>query len=292
MNNILGRGLTALFEDVQNYQTNAPAVGAQASQAGAASSAALLDINKIIPDKDQPRKFFSKEHIYELSESIKEHGVIQPIIVRKVGDNYQIIAGERRWQAAKLVGLTKIPAIIRVMDDNKSFEISLIENIQRQDLMPIEEAEGYNRLIEDFGYTHEKLSKIIGKSRSHVTNFLRLLGLPQRVKDLINGGQLSMGHAKALISAGDMDYLVDKIIKEELSVRDTEKLLRSRDKRASKEPSKDVAAPSGDLESIEEMLTNIFGLKVKIEMSEKNGKIVLFFDEPAQLDEFIEKVSN
>ena len=208
----LGRGLSSLIGDSDIKTSNDK-----------------ISISSIVPNKNQPRKFFEKEALEELKNSIKERGIIQPLIVRKSDDKddkYELIAGERRWQAAQSAGLHEVPVIIIEADNLKSLELAIIENVQRKDLNPIEEAESYNNLITNFGYDHEKVSQFIGKSRSHVSNSIRLLSLPEKILDLIRNNKISQGHAKVLIGLENALFLADKIIKKKLSVRQLESLVR------------------------------------------------------------------
>ena len=208
----LGRGLSSLIGDSDIKTSNDK-----------------ISISSIVPNKNQPRKLFEKEALEELKNSIKERGIIQPLIVRKSDDQddkYELIAGERRWQAAQSAGLHEVPVIIIEADNLKSLELAIIENVQRKDLNPIEEAESYNNLITNFGYDHEKVSQFIGKSRSHVSNSIRLLSLPEKILDLIRNNKISQGHAKVLIGLENALLLADKIIKKKLSVRQLESLVR------------------------------------------------------------------
>ena len=213
----LGKGLSALIPD-ESFNTDNK------------NSTLSISINKIKSDKDQPRKSFDSEKIAELTESIKTHGIIQPLILRKIdNDQYIIVAGERRWRAAKIAGLKEVPAIIMDLTESEILEISLIENIQRQDLNPIEEAIAYKKLIDDFKMTHEELSKRIGKSRTSITNTMRLINLDDRVQQYIIEGVISEGHGRALLGIKDFEIqyeLAQQVIDEKLSVRELEKIIR------------------------------------------------------------------
>ncbi|WP_156962049.1 ParB/RepB/Spo0J family partition protein [Candidatus Paracaedibacter symbiosus] len=216
----LGRGLSALLGE--SLQDESPAT--------ANGESWQVDINLIRPGKYQPRQRFNEEQLDSLIDSIRQKGIIQPLVIRPLNDNkngpYEIIAGERRWRAAKTLNLDTVPAIIRICSDEEALETALIENIQRDDLSPIEEAEGYQRLLHEFNYTQEQLAKSVGKSRSHVANTLRLNNLPAHVKGLINDGKISAGHARALMTSENMDGLVEKIVNEKLNVRDAERLAK------------------------------------------------------------------
>lgn len=211
----LGRGLGSLIQEAQ-------------SEAGSnAEQESLVAIDKVKPNPNQPRTHFNETELRELSESIKAHGVLQPLLVRKQGDGFEIIAGERRYQAAKLAGLTEVPVTIKEADDQAVLEMALIENLQRSDLNPIEEAKGYKQLIKTSGMTQEALSKAVSKSRSTITNSLRLLDLPEQVQDLLYNGKLTAGHARAILAVPYEDArikLAEKVVAEGLSVRATEKL--------------------------------------------------------------------
>lgn len=211
----LGRGLGSLIQEAQ-------------SEAGSnAEQESLVSIDKVKPNPNQPRTHFNETELRELSESIKAHGVLQPLLVRKQGDGFEIIAGERRYQAAKLAGLTEVPVTIKEADDQAVLEMALIENLQRSDLNPIEEAKGYKQLIKTSGMTQEALSKAVSKSRSTITNSLRLLDLPQQVQDLLYNGKLTAGHARAILAVPYEEArikLAEKVVAEGLSVRATEKL--------------------------------------------------------------------
>ncbi|MDR1060955.1 MAG: ParB/RepB/Spo0J family partition protein [Clostridiales bacterium] len=211
----LGKGLNALL----------PAAAAGEGEQTAVSS---IDINKIEPNTEQPRRHFDDDSLQQLSESIKSVGIVQPIVVTDEGDYFKIVAGERRWRAARLAGLASVPAIVRSMTREQSLEVALIENLQRQDLNPVEEALGYSRLMSEYGYTQERLSQAIGKSRPAVANSLRLLKLPERVQGLIRQGRLSAGHARAILSVerdSRRELLADEIMSKDLSVRQTELLV-------------------------------------------------------------------
>ena len=221
----LGRGLSALMSDVTVDQ------GGPANQSGLPLS---LPVELIEPNPDQPRKSFAEEDMSDLAASIREKGVIQPLVVRRMDDEkYQIVAGERRWRAAQLAQLHEVPVVIRDFSDLEVIEIAIIENVQRADLNPIEEATGYRQLMDRFGHTQEKLAEALGKSRSYIANLLRLLQLPQPVIAMVSDGRLSAGHARALITASDPETLARKIVEGGLSVRATEALVK---KQAQREP--------------------------------------------------------
>ena len=234
-----------------------------------------ISISSIIKNKFQPRKHFEKEALEELTNSIKERGIIQPIIVRKSkseNDKFEIIAGERRWQAAQNAGLHEVPIVEIDVDDLKSLEFAIVENVQRSDLNPIEEAMGYQRLIEEFNYDQEKVSKFIGKSRSHISNSLRLLSLPKEVQNLIETKKLTQGHAKVLVGMENANFLAKKIIDKKLSVRQAENLIRVlKFSKNSKSKSRDP-----NIINLEENVESKTGLKVKINSKKNNSGSVLF----------------
>ena len=234
-----------------------------------------ISISSIIKNKFQPRKHFEKEALEELTNSIKERGIIQPIIVRKSkaeNDKYEIIAGERRWQAAQNAGLHEVPIVEIDVDDLKSLEFAIVENVQRSDLNPIEEAMGYQRLIDEFNYDQEKVSKFIGKSRSHISNSLRLLSLPNEVQNLIETKKLTQGHAKVLVGMENANFLAKKIIDKKLSVRQAENLIRVlKFSKNSKSKSRDP-----NIINLEENVESKTGLKVKIHSKKNNSGSVLF----------------
>lgn len=265
----LGKGLDALFVD------NA----AESEQGGAVS----VRISEIEPNREQPRKSFDDEALTQLSESIRQHGVLQPLLVRPIPGlgNYQLVAGERRWRAARMAGLSEVPVIIREMEDSEAMEIALIENLQRQDLNPIEEAEGYKSLMDGFSLTQEEISKRVGKSRPAVANSLRLLSLPEKVLDMVKNGALSQGHARALMAIEDsmaLEKTAMVVSQNGLSVRDTEKLA----KKVQTEGTETVAAArklknSVLVTEIEASLADYLGRKVKINQGRSKGVLEIEF---------------
>ncbi len=266
----LGRGFDSFFVPTENMDIS--------ELTAENESAVKIKLSLIEPRPDQPRKVFNKEQLQELADSIAEHGVIQPIIVVN-GENgyYKIIAGERRWRASKLAGLTEIPAIVRDYSDVQAAEIALIENLQREDLNPIEEAMGYKSLIDRFGLTQDKISERVGKSRSNVANMLRLLNLDPELQAMLQAGKISAGHARALLSIPDKETRIsaaDRIVNEGLTVRQTEELAKNKPKAVKKKsPHKDDAVMYPD---VEKDLSEKFGTKVKIKGGEK-GKIEIEF---------------
>ncbi len=266
----LGRGLSSLIGDVDSKPIKNK-----------------ISISSIIRNKFQPRKNFDKEKMEELTNSIKERGIIQPIIVRKSSDQsdkFEIIAGERRWQAAQSAGLHEIPAVEIEADNLKSLEFAIVENVQRRDLNPIEEAQGYKKLIDDFNYDQEKVSKFIGKSRVHVTNCLRLLTLPDEVISLIEENKISQGHAKVLVGLDNAHFLAKKMIEKKLSVRQAENLIRSL--KSYKGKSKITKNPN--LTNLESSIEEKTGIKVFIRNKKNNaGQVTFEYKDLDQLNRLI-----
>tara|TARA_X000000368_G_scaffold418294_1_gene417453 strand:+ start:246 stop:1106 length:861 start_codon:yes stop_codon:yes gene_type:complete len=255
----LGRGLSSLMGDTDTQHSTNPT----------SSSETTISIAKLRPSPLQPRRVFDKNSINELAESIKSKGLVQPILVRPSNTNdgeYEIIAGERRWRAAQVAQLHAIPAVIRNLNDTESLEIAIIENVQRSDLSPIEEAAGYKKLMESYNHTQEQLSEVVGKSRSHIANIIRLLSLPQSIQDMISQGSISSGHARAIMNSAFPEQLAERIINENLSVRATEALVKEK-----KEGPKKVKLKDPDTIDLEKKLTNILGLDVTISHRGKQG---------------------
>jgi len=264
----LGKGIEALIPDFEK--------GVPSDETSSRTSTLLID--EIVPNRVQPRQHFDDEKFNELERSIREHGVLQPIVVQKNAKGYELIVGERRWRASKKAGLKKIPSIIRDVTDAESLELALIENLNRQDLNPIEEAEAYERLAKDFGLTQEKISQQMGKSREAIANALRLLKLPRQVKEDMVGGRLTMGHGRALLSLNsekDIDALRKKIIRQTLSVRETEAQI-SRWKQQQGNSSKNTKVQKGIfVKKLEMELERKLGTKVEITPSKKGGKVLI-----------------
>jgi len=249
-----------------------------------------LKINEVEPNSGQPRKHFNDEKLAQLAESIKQHGVVQPLIVQKAGNTYKIVAGERRWRASRLAGLQTIPVIIRELSSKQVMEIALIENIQREDLNPIEEAEAYEKLMDEYGMTQEEISITVGKSRPAIANSVRLLTLQEAIKTKIIGGEISSGHGRALISIEDKALqikAVEDIIKKGLNVRETELLVKRLNNLKSEKKKK---VTDVEYQVIEERFREIFGTKVKIINNKKNGKIVIEYYSIDELDRIISMV--
>ena len=254
-----------------------------------------VDIDKVEPNKNQPRKRFEETALEELAESIKEHGVLQPIILKKIDSGYEIIAGERRWRASKIAGMKKIPAIVKKIDELKAFETALVENLQREGLNPMEEAKSYKRLIDEFSLSQEEAGKKVGKSRSVVANAMRLLNLDERVQNFVSENKLTNGHGRALLGITDKDVqfeLAEKIIEEELSVRETESLVKkiseNKNKKVSeKEESQSKKFKTDNYKYIENDLKSIFGTKVKLSNKKNKGKIEIEYYSDEDLDRLI-----
>ncbi len=258
-----------------------------------------IDINKIEPNKDQPRKIFQEDALIELAESLKTYGVIQPIVVKKENGYYQIIAGERRFRAAKIAGLKKIPAIVKEMEKNVAFEVALVENLQREDLNPLEEAESYRKLQEVFGLSQEEIAQKVGKSRSAITNSLRLLHLDPRVRNFLVENKLTGGHARALLSLSNADIqfeLAEKIIEEDLSVRTVEAIVKEEmTEKETMERKKAVTKENFNVaayQSIENDLKSIFSTKVKLSSKKNKGKIEIEYYSDDDLDRILSIIKN
>jgi ParB family chromosome partitioning protein len=296
----LGRGLNALFGDVA---VEAPVLATPGAAAKATpvtgDSVQHVPVGAIRPLPGQPRRHFDENAIAELADSIGLRGLLQPIIVRRSpdGDGFQLVAGERRWRAAQRAGLHQIPALVRELDDAATYEIALVENIQRQDLNAIEEASAYRRLIEDFGHNQEALAKLVGKSRSHVANLMRLLDLPASVQTLVGDGSLAMGHARALIGATDAEAIARRVAKEGLSVRAVEALVRAGKggDAPRKAPLEYKSADGGrdpDIVAVERHLSELLGIGVAIHYAgEGKGVLTLKFASLDQLDMICQRLS-
>lgn len=256
----LGKGLSALISDLPEENIN--------------GQIKMISINEIEPNKEQPRKIFDEKKMEELSESIKEHGIIQPLIVKKQDNYYKIIAGERRWRAARMAGLREVPALIQDYSTNEAMEVSLIENLQRQDLNPIEEAKAYEALINTFSLKQEEVAKRVGKSRSAVANTLRLLQLDDNIQELLIQQRLSEGHARTLLSLSDKNtqlLVVEKVINNNLNVRETEKLVKSILEKPKEKKKNEELSPI--YKEIENKMKQVLGYKVEIKKGKKKGKI-------------------
>lgn len=289
----LGRGLEALLGDEEinlNLDDETTDVSSFVENTVFKSEKNEIKISDIAPCSFQPRTEFDRDALESLAQSIKEKGVLQPLLVRKKNDKYEIIAGERRWRAAQLAGLEKVPAIIKDLSDSETLEIALIENLQRENLSAIEEAEGLNRLMSEYEYTQEVIGKVIGKSRSYIANTLRLLGLPEEIKQLVKENKLSAGHARALIGCENAIELANKIVKEGLSVREAETLAANAKGFSVKNiATKEPKPVDRDLEKIMADLEEKLKLKVKINAGKKGkGSITLHYNTPAELSSLLD----
>ncbi len=304
----LGRGLNALFGDEEDSEiaTAATMVVEEIEQKiqnepENSRDRLTVGVDKLFPSSFQPRRVFSEDSIGELAESIKQYGVLQPLLVREStndSENYEIIAGERRWRAAQKAQVHEVPVIVLELSELDAVKIALIENLQREDLDPIDEAMGYRRLLDDYGQTQEELAEAVGKSRPHITNMVRLLNLPDSVQAHLSAGDLSMGHARALITAENPEELAREVIKKGLSVRQTEKLVSSRKNggSSSKKTSRSKKVKitkDADTIALENDMTNALGMKVTIDSDDgKTGKLSIEFKTLEQLDEVLHRLAH
>jgi ParB family chromosome partitioning protein len=281
----LGRGLSSLLGEAVREQ---PIAGDAVREPGIQ----MIPIAQIQPNPDQPRRHFDEAAIDELADSLKQRGLIQPLVVRPIGHGvYQIVAGERRWRAAQRAQLHDVPAISRDLSNAETLELAIIENIQRQDLNAIEEAEAYQRLAKEYGHKQEALAKIVGKSRSHVANLLRLLDLPESVRAALADGRLSMGHARALATAEDPAALAAEVIRRGLSVRETEELARGSKAKRTREPQQAAGSGDADVAMLERQLRDQLGLKVGIAHGAKGGSVTIAYATLDQLDMLCQRLS-
>ncbi len=279
----LGRGLSALFgEENDDF-----------AELDSLRQSKTVPVEFIRPNRNQPRRDFDQAQIESLVASIRERGILQPILVRRDPQNpdgFEIVAGERRWRAAQLARLHEIPVIIKDLTDDGALEIALVENIQRQDLNILEEADGYHRLIDEYGHTQEVIAKAVGKSRSHIANTLRLLNLPEPVRRILASGDITAGHARALLNADDPEELARKIVKQGLNVRQTERLVQ-RQKEARGEAGRKSSPPKDpDTIALETDLSGLLGLKVSINFRGAGGELVIHYNTLDQLDEVLRRI--
>ncbi|WPX98154.1 ParB/RepB/Spo0J family partition protein [Candidatus Fokinia crypta] len=276
----LGKGLSALISEASTSFTQAESI----------RGVSLLPLNVITFNPSQPRKTLDPDELNELASSIRQFGVLQPIIVRKIDDKlYQIIAGERRYHASKIAGLSEIPVMVKHSDELESMEIALVENIQRADLNTIEEAEAYRKFSTDFGYTHEMLAEKFGKSRSHIANTIRLLKLPEKVRKMIISGQISAGHARAMVCIDNPEEIASKIVEKNLTVRDVEKLVKSEIEDENSKKNTNISDDS--LLEMEKLLSNALNTKVKISAGNKSYKLIITCKELNELDSLAFKIT-
>jgi ParB family transcriptional regulator, chromosome partitioning protein len=289
----LGRGLGALLGSVPPAPSAPPAAAVAADPGERVQN---VPLNKIRPSALQPRKRFSDESLRELADSIREQGIVQPLIVRQQGDFFELIAGERRWRASQLLNLPQVPVIVREADDRSVLELALIENLQRENLNPIEEAHGYAQLAEQFQLTQEEISTKVGKSRAVVANALRLLKLPDSVQNLVRDGQISVGHAKVILGLPDekiQKLAAERVVKKTLNVRQTEGLiakLQSRGEKGTSAQPKTAAAPMGDphVEDVEGRLRELFATKVKLNYLQGKGSLEISFFSNEELERILQ----
>ena len=273
----LGGGLSTLIPAAPGPEAAAP-TGAQ-----------RVATDRLASGRFQPRRRFGEEALDALTASVREHGILQPILVRPSADapdRYEIIAGERRWLAATRAGLAEVPVTVRALDDQTAMEAALAENVQRSNLSPIEEAEGYKRLLEEFGCTQERLSTVVGRSRPHIANMLRLLTLPEPARHLVDEGALSAGHARALLADPDPAGLADRVAKERMSVRQVERLVRDRQRGRRKQ----AVARDADVLALEDELADSLGLKVSLQQKQEGGSLTLHYRSLDQLDDLLDRL--
>ncbi len=284
-NNVLGRGISALISEAAPVEEPANEVAAPEDPE---RTVQYIDINDIKPNRNQPRKKFDPESISELAASIQEHGIIQPLIVCKAEQGYELVAGERRWRAAREAALDKVPCLVREFTSEENALIAIIENMQREDLDPIEEAEGLEKMMKEYVFTQEEVSRSVGKSRPYITNSLRLLKLPQDIREKISEGAISAGHARALLSVKTralQEQICQKIIKDGMSVRETENLVRKGGK-SRKAPARSKKDP--DIVAVEEKLKEIYGTRVAITTNGRKGAVEISYYGREDLNRIIE----
>jgi len=287
----LGKGLSAILGEIDEETTQVSQLIAQKETSGIT----YLPVDFLRPGKFQPRHIFTPEMLNDLVSSIKAKGVLQPLLVRQIGnDTYEIIAGERRWRASKQAGLEQVPVIIKDFNDKETLEVSLVENLQRQDLNPLEEALGYQRLLKEFNRTQEELASVVGKSRSYIANVLRLLDLPDQVKTYLEQGVITAGHARALLNAKNPEKLARKVVDQGLSVRQTEQLSVTEGEKKTRAPR--TVSVSGhkdsDILALEAELSTMLKTGVTIRWNGKNGKIIIDCDSLEKLDIVLQRLTN
>ena len=287
----LGKGLSAILGEIDEETTQVSELIAKNETNGIT----YLPIDSLQPGKFQPRRIFTPEMLNDLVSSIKTKGVLQPLLVRQIGNNiYEIIAGERRWRASKEAGLKELPVIIKDFNDEETLEVSLIENLQRQDLNPLEEAQGYKRLLDEFHRTQEELASVVGKSRSYVANVLRLLDLPDGVKTYLDQGAITAGHARALLNSKNPEKLAKKVVEQGLSVRQTEQLSVTEGEKKTRAPRTISVSghKDGDIMALEAELSTMLKTAVTIRWNGKNGKIVIDCNSLDKLDTILQRLTN
>lgn len=280
----LGRGLSALLND--GDMADAPAAGSKSAQ--------MLPIGEISANPDQPRRTFSEDDLKSLAASIAEKGLLQPVLVRPAptGGGYQIVAGERRWRAAQLARLHEIPVLVRDLTDRETLEIAIVENVQRADLNPVEEARAYKQLVDRFEHTQDEIARAVGKSRSHIANMMRLLALPASVLDHLASGRLTMGHARAIATAPNPDVLADNIVSQGLSVRQAENLMKAPQGKKAPETKSVSSEKDADTRALEQDLSHRLGLTVEIDHGKgEAGRVTISYSRLEQLDEICRRLN-
>lgn len=281
MSNALGKGLSALLDDA--------AAGA-VSQGKTTTAEMKLPVKKLVPSSVQPRRVFNDDALQSLSQSIRSQGIIQPLLVRPMPNGtYEIIAGERRWRASQLAGLTEVPVVVRELEDGKALELAIVENVQRDDLNAIDEADGYLRLVNEFNYTHEEMARVTGKSRSHITNLMRLLALPEKIKAFVEHKEISMGHARALLAVSEDESLqlrlAKQVIKKGLSVRDTEKLVRKHLEKNGKR--KERSTTDFATKELETRVRDAVGLNASLKQKSGVGSLTIAFKSEEEMTKLL-----
>ena len=280
----LGRGLSSLLGDESEDYASLDRLRLSKE----------VPIELLRPGQFQPRRVFDPDALATLAESIREQGVLQPLLVRRdpnQANAYEIVAGERRWRAAQKAQLSEIPVIIKELSDSAALAIAIVENIQREDLTPIEEATAYQRLTKEFSYTQEALAQAVGKSRSHLANMMRLLSLPEKVKQMIDDGQLSAGHARALVVAEDPDALAHQIVRRGLNVRQAEQLVKAEKPKSDSASKPSMPPKDPNISSLEEDLTNLLGMKVAFKVKGDSGSMTIHYKSLEQLDEVLDRLT-
>ena len=278
----LGKGLESLFED------NKVEISTKEDENAGSTGMIMININQIDPNRKQPRKKFDEEKLQEMAESIREHGVIEPLVLKKVNSRYQIIAGERRWRAARLAKLKEVPAVIGNYSDREIVEVALIENLQREDLNPIEEAQAYKNLIDEYGLRQEEVAERVSKKRVTITNSMRLLKLDERVQEMLIDGKLSSGHARSLLAIEDKDHqyeVAQKIVEDKMSVREIEKMIRDEEKSSQKKETKKPLRNQAEYKEYEKQMSVKTGVKVEVQLKAENkGKIIIPYSSAVEFE--------
>ncbi|RLQ89625.1 ParB/RepB/Spo0J family partition protein [Notoacmeibacter ruber] len=285
----LGRGLAALIGEID------PPADERVSPPPAPSADGRIAIDRIVPNQRNPRRHFAEDEIEDLAQSIRAHGLVQPVVVRRSSanpDGFELIAGERRWRASKRAGLIEVPYLLRDVDDRTALELAIIENVQRADLNPIEEAAGYQALIDEHEYSQNELAGVIGKSRSHVANTLRLLRLPDEVQRMLSDGDLSAGHARTLITADKPEALARRIVEEGLTVRQAEAIAQGAGDQPSSGERRQRREPDEAIAELESRLTGTLGLKTRIAPGKKGGEVRLKYRDQNELDQLLSRLFN